>query len=257
MPRPKNTDGYACESCGRQHTSRQARHNHKARCGKHVSLLVENAQLKEIIEMYKATGLSNAIVVASNASNASNAIVVAPIVGDNNNINVVINTCIRAFGKEDLSCLTKEYVIEFVKSDDFNWKLQQIIRYIYCNRSDPQNMNVFVPNKTTAYVFREIDGVGMWVEYDVELLAIEVAHKIIDTIDMTFQKCKSAFSKGEKAEFAYFKKTLAESDEVINSTIFTFFENHEKVDPKGIVTPEIDEDEDEDDSTYSKSSSSS
>jgi hypothetical protein len=265
MPRPKNTDGYPCELCGKQNKTRQAKYSHKTRCGRSVSLLAEYKQLlvefkqqKEIIEVYKAAGTAiNAPAINTGTGTINNTVNNATADTINNVTADTINIKVNVFGNEDLSHLDDDYIIQAIQSESLSAKLQTMIRETFTSVGFPQNMTAYIPNRDIGYVRSMVDGVCKWVRHDIDSLPMEIILKVITAFDRVFKKYQSMFSKNDKAGYKYFIKQIYDlNEDIINATICTMIDGRGRiveVYDSDIPKYEPESDEEEDDSSSQSS----
>jgi hypothetical protein len=72
MARPKNIDGFACETCGKKHNSRQARYAHKKSCKGIKSLEQQIIDLKGKLQEHENNAATIAGITINNITNIFN-----------------------------------------------------------------------------------------------------------------------------------------------------------------------------------------
>ena len=138
-------DENLCEYCNRTFSKKSNLTRHiKHYCKNRKKILEENKELKEELEILKANSVININNTVTNNTITNNNVT-------NNTVNNTINNIeINAFGKEDISCLTKDILFKVIKNPDSGIPL--LIKLIHFNPEYPNNQNICIKNKKDNYL---------------------------------------------------------------------------------------------------------
>ena len=134
-----------CEYCNKIFSKKSNLTRHiKHYCKNRKKILEENKELKEELEILKAKSVININNTVTNNTITNNNVT-------NNTVNNTINNIeINAFGKEDISCLTKDILFKVIKNPDSGIPL--LIKLIHFNPEYPNNQNICIKNKKDNYL---------------------------------------------------------------------------------------------------------
>lgn len=137
----QKTCPYVCDHCSKGFTTRQARWTHKKTCKK-ANELQNPSQTQASITNNTNAHNSNAHNTNTNSHNNHS----------HNTTNNIVNNHIHinAFGKEDLSHITKAFLTQSVKRRDKG--LVELMRKIHFDRKVPGNRNIRIRNKKKSLI---------------------------------------------------------------------------------------------------------
>jgi len=156
---------YTCEYCNKSYSTNSHMRRHQKTCKKKLSsameieLLKENQKKMEIeynklqqtVENLKISSNGNISNSNNNSNNTTNNITNKTNNVINNNDNSTnINVTINNYGNENKDYITKDYLIELLKTP-FQ-AIPKLIEYTHFNKEHPENQNIKLPNKKQPYV---------------------------------------------------------------------------------------------------------
>jgi len=120
----------------------------------------------------------------------------ATITNSNNNTNIQnnynINLC--SYGKEDLSFINNEKVMELLKKGDK--AVESLVEYIHCNKDKPEFQNIYVSDKNNVLVFIYKD--GKWRNRHINEIYEEIANDKNDFFQDKFDIMSPNLSEADR-----------------------------------------------------------
>ena len=135
---------FACKYCGNEYVHRQSKYSHEKKCKEKG---FSNKEVAEVIaNKDQIISEQDKLVSELKTQNAN----LLQKVGNNNTTNNnTININLRAFGKENLSYITEDFIKDLISYNLYS-AIPKLLKEIHFNPDHKENMNTMIPNRKEA-----------------------------------------------------------------------------------------------------------
>jgi len=162
LPKSEIDKNYKCEFCNKIFTRKNNLTRHYNNCkNKNNNILKEINDLKSKIKLLE----NNNLII-------------------NNNNNTINNILICNYGSEDRSILTKEFMLQLLKTPYL--APTKMIEVLHFNKDYPQNMNIRLSNKSNDK--SQLIQNGKWITYQKELLINRMIDDNLYYLDIFYEE---------------------------------------------------------------------